>query len=72
VWFEGVNPRTSAKLPATYERSLFLTDFPCQKGRLWPFHFREVATSVHFPSLIGTFDTLEVIEVFPDEGGVLP
>jgi len=31
----------------------------------WAFDFR--CTSVHFPSLIGTFDTLKVIEVFPDE-----
>ena len=42
---------------------------PAKNGRLWPFYLREVdtwCTSMHFPSLIGTFDTLKVIEVFPD------
>jgi len=52
----------SGKLPATYERPFS----PAKFGRLWPFHFREVAAwfpEAHYPSLFGTFCPLEVIEV---------
>jgi len=36
-----IDEGTSAKVPATYERQSFLTGFPVNFRRLWPFHFRE-------------------------------
>jgi len=47
-------------------------------GRLWPFHFREVAAwllEVYFCALLVTYrtsDTLKVIEVFPDDSVLSP
>jgi hypothetical protein len=52
--------------------SFFTVLSPAKFGRLWPYCVREVAlgfwkcTEVHFLPLIGTFDALKVIEVFPD------
>jgi hypothetical protein len=52
--------------------SFFTVLSPAKFGRLWTYCVREVAlgfwkcTSVHFLPLIGAFDALKVIEVFPD------
>jgi len=48
---------------------LFSAISPAKFGRLWPFHFRKVATWLLEVQLIALSDTLKVIEVFPDVGG---
>jgi hypothetical protein len=62
----------SGKVPVTYGRQFFYGSFPFQIRALMALlrprseHLASGRTSVHFLPLIGTFDALNVIEVFPD------